>query len=107
MEIKELLILRGIFCLVPVTSACLEAHTMILPAGRGNIAASAVKLALRWIWDNAPNVQRIVTQVPDHNRPAYARARIAGMTEYGHNPNSYIKNGRLMGVHLLGVSRCQ
>ncbi len=98
--------LLGIFCLVPMSTATIEAHTMILPAGRGPLALDATRAAMQWVWDNT-RFERIVTQVPDYNRAARMLAIKTGMTEYGYNPGSYLKGGKLMGIHLLGVSRCR
>jgi hypothetical protein len=45
--------------------------------------------------------------VPANNRLALSFAKSCGMTEYGLNPQSFLKDGQLYDQVLLGVSKCQ
>lgn len=94
---------RGIFAFFRQNVATTEAHTCVLPSmwGRTHLAARA---ALAWVFENTTFL-RIVTSVPDDNPLAARLATRAGMTHYGHNPQSFQRRGRLLGVDLFGISK--
>jgi len=96
--------LLGLFLFVPQSGVCVEVHTCLLPRAWGGRAAEAARAARAWIWANTP-AARIVTSVPEGNRLALRFARQAGMTEYGRNPASIQRNGRLEDLILLGMSK--
>lgn len=100
---KELL---GMWTLVPENHVCWEVHTCLLPSAWGPRASRAVKLAIRWAFENSKCL-RLVTKVPAYNRIALRFAERAGMTEYGVNPKSFMKNGELHDQHLLGISKSE
>ena len=81
-----------------------EVHTCLLPLSYGKRAQEAASEMATWIWVNT-RCLRLVTEVPDYNRLALRFARAAGMVEYGFNEKSYMKNGHLCGIHLLGMSK--
>lgn len=94
---------RGIFAFFRQNAATTEAHTCVLPSmwGRTHLAARA---AVAWVFENTTFL-RIVTSVPDDNPLAARLATMAGMTHYGHNPKSFQRRGRLLGVDLFGISK--
>jgi RimJ/RimL family protein N-acetyltransferase len=94
----------GLFILAPQNHICWEIHTRLLPCAWGERAAAAAKGILEWVWANTP-AQRLVTFCPAYNRLAIRFAKRAGMTEYGRNPQSWQKDGRLHDQVLLGISR--
>lgn len=94
----------GFFLLVPQNAVCWEIHTCLLPCAWGAKARDAAAGIVRWLWAHT-NAQRLVTNVPASNRLALRFALRAGMTEYGRNPNSYLKRGQLEDQILLGLSR--
>ncbi len=94
----------GLYGLVPQTSVVLEVHTCILPEGRGAPAAEAAQLLITWVWQNT-EANRLVTLVPVYNRRALKYAQRAGLVEYGRNPASYKKDGKLWDTVLLGLTR--
>ena len=94
----------GMFALFPENRVCWKVHTCFLPVGYGESAKQAAQICQQWMWENTPCV-RIVTDVPEYNAIAHRFARAAGLTEYGRNPRSYLKNGKLWDVILLGISR--
>ncbi len=96
--------LMGMWMFVPQNGICFEAHTCLLPQAYGEFAVSAAIRMTAWIWENTP-AKRIVTTVPSFNRLALRLAQKAGMTQYGINPASYSKNGKLWGQILLGISK--
>lgn len=79
-------------------------HTCLLPIAYGERARRASRAMAAWIWANTKCL-RLITEVPESNRLALRFARMAGMVEYGFNPQSYLKGGVLEGVHLLGMSK--
>jgi RimJ/RimL family protein N-acetyltransferase len=94
----------GLFMLVPENAICWKVHTCLLPLAWGKKAKKAARQGIEWVWKNMP-AMRLVTDVPAYNRQASIFARWAGMTQYGLNPKSYQKNGKLMDVILLGISK--
>jgi RimJ/RimL family protein N-acetyltransferase len=95
--------LLGLFVFVPQNAVCWEVHTCLLPHSWGDRAAQASREMSAWIWANTP-CRRIVTTVPSFNRLALRFAKEAGLTQYGVNPASFIRDGRLHDQHLLGIS---
>jgi RimJ/RimL family protein N-acetyltransferase len=95
--------LLGMFMLVPENAICWKVHTCMLANAWGRKAKQAAKEGIDWVWKNMP-AMRLVTDVPEYNRQASIFARWAGMTQFGLNPKSYRKNGKLMDVMLLGIS---
>jgi len=94
----------GLWAFYEHTPIVWNVHTCLLPAAYGQRARRAAKEMAEWIWANTKCL-RLVTEVPESNRLALRFARAAGMTEYGFNPQSYLKGGALSGVHLLGMSK--
>jgi RimJ/RimL family protein N-acetyltransferase len=96
----------GVFILIPQNHICWQVHTCFLPESYGDIAKRAGFGSIQWVWDNTECL-RIVTEVPIYNRIALKYALDCGMKEYGINPKSYMKQGKLRDVILLGISKCQ
>ena len=96
--------LLGLFLFHSQNTATWEVHTCLLPKAWGKRARKAAEEMLKWVWEET-DWQRIVTNVPDNNRLALSYALKVGMTEYGLNPKSWLKNGELLDQHLLGISR--
>lgn len=94
----------GIWMFVPRNAICYEVHTCLLPKAWGSFAVEASRAMSRWMWENSP-ARRIVTAVPAYNRLALNLARNAGMTQYGTDPQSCLKGGKVWDVHLLGISK--
>lgn len=96
--------LLGLWMFVPQNKVCFDAHVGYLPAAYGTRARVAARACFEWIFLHT-SAQRITAGVPEYNRLALKFAREIGMTDYGFNPASYQKEGRLWGQHLLGVSK--
>lgn len=96
--------LLGLFMLVPENPICWKVHTCLLPCAWGRKAKQAAKEGIAWVWANMP-AKRLITDVPEYNRQASIFARWAGMTQFGLNPKSYQKHGKLQDVMLLGLSK--
>jgi len=95
----------GLWIFRYVRAALWDVHTCLLENARGKRAYEAVKMAPAWAWENLPGARRLITEVPVYNRPALIFALKAGMEKYGVNPKSYLKDGKLHDVVLLGISR--
>jgi hypothetical protein len=93
----------GIWMLVPQNGICWEVHTALLPSAWGDTGLRAARLLPEWIWRNTP-CRRIITNVPSTNRLALHFAVNAGMTIYGINAGSYLKDGKLCDQTCLGIS---
>ena len=96
--------LMGAWIFTPENSICFGVHTCLLPQAWGSFAHCAARAMAQWVWEHTP-CKRIVTTVPTYNRLALAFAKGAGMEQYGLNPRSYQKNGKLYDQILLGISR--
>lgn len=93
----------GVFAFYQQNAVTTEAHTCVLPQmwGRTHLAAQA---AIAWVFEYT-GFERITTSVPQDNPLAARLARRAGMTHYGYNPGSFLRNGVLLGVDLFGISK--
>jgi len=94
----------SVFIFRPVNSVTYEAHTNILPSGRGVEAIGAGKGALKWMFKNTP-CQKVITWVPVFNRMASIFARMCGLKREGNATKSYLKDGELHDQILLGITK--
>lgn len=94
----------GGFLLEPQNVATVKIHTCLLPNAWGPRAKRAAEEMQQWVWANTGFV-RINTDIPEYNRLAIRFARQAGMRQFGLNPKSYRKNGKLYDQLELGLSK--
>lgn len=94
----------GVFCLHAENAATVKIHTCLLPEAWGSKAKSAALGIQQWIWENTSFV-RLNTDVPEFNRLALRFARSAGLKQFGLNPKSYLKGGKLWDQFMLGISK--
>ncbi len=97
--------LDGVFVLMPQNVACVEVHTCLRKPLWG-IGVEAALRGIQWVWENT-SFQRIVTNVPTPNRLAARLSLRAGMTLFGTNTGSFLKNGRLYDQMMFGISRSE
>jgi RimJ/RimL family protein N-acetyltransferase len=95
--------LLGLFVLSPQTSVCWEIHTCLLPIAWGKRAQEAFRGVVQWTMRQT-GCRRIVTVVPGCNRLAMKFAAAVGLQQYGLNPDSFQKHGRLWDQFLFGIS---
>lgn len=93
----------GCFILHPHTDVLWEVHTCLLPEAWGR-SEEATKGGTEWVWNNL-NCIRLVTYVPVTNKLAARLARRSGMEQFGCNPDSFIKGGKVYPMFMFGVSR--
>lgn len=94
----------GLFAVAPENGVCYKVHTCLLPHSYGEKATVAAKELISWVFTNL-DCWRLITEVPDYNKLALRFAERAGMTQFGYNPASYLKDGKLYGMTLLGISK--
>lgn len=93
----------GVFILHAHNSVMAEVHTCLLP----DVWGKSVKISrglVEWVF-SATQTQRLITSVPGYNRLALRLAKSAGMQQYGVNPASFMKSGKLHDLVMLGVSK--
>lgn len=93
----------GLFMIHQHNGILYEGHTCLLPVAWGR-ATECAKACIAWIFENTA-CRRLITTVPDGNALALRLALRSGMTQYGHNPESIQKGGRLIGQSLLGITK--
>ena len=94
----------GMYLVHPHNCVTYEIHTCLLPIAWGGKARQAGKLVLDWIFANT-NCQKVVTQVPQTNALALRYAKRCGMVVEGNNRQSYLKNGQLLDMTQLGITK--
>lgn len=94
----------GIFTLIPQNAVCFEIHAALLPGAWGQQSRRLLQGAVRWAFTNT-EARRIVASIPAYNRLAIALAKRSGFTEFGRNPQSFLRGGSLHDQILLGVSK--
>lgn len=93
----------GCYLFYPHNTVLWECHTMLLPRAWGPSAIECAEEAKKWLWSNTL-AQRLITNVPEINILALRYARKCGFVEFGFNPNSIQKNGKLIGQYMLGIN---
>ncbi len=93
----------GCFILHPHSAIIWEVHTCLLPEAWGR-SEEATKGGTEWVWSNL-NCIRLITNVPTINKLALRLAKHSGMQEFGCNPDSFAKGGKVYSMSMLGVSR--
>ena len=94
----------GLFALVPDNAICWKVHVCMLPAGYGALSREAFLELFRWVWQYT-RCLRLVGYVAESNRKALKLALDVGMQQYGTNPDSWLKDGKLQAQVLLGISK--
>ena len=94
----------GVFLVHATNSVCFEVHTCLLPRIWGQAATVAASLCKAWVFGNT-DCEKIITHVPAYNQTALRFALRCGMKREGTNRASYLKDGKLMDQHLLGITK--
>jgi len=94
----------GCFLFQPHNHVLWEVHTVLLPIAWGALSSACAAAALEWVWSNLP-AKRLVTSVPENNPLALRFAQRSGFDGYGFNPGAIQKNGKLLGLHMLGITK--
>jgi len=94
----------SIFVFVPVNGVTYEAHTAILPEGRGRKGIEAGISVLSWMFTET-RCMKIITWIPVFNRSAVYFARNCGLNWEGTNSQSFLKDGKLYDQYLYGIRK--
>ncbi len=94
----------GLFLLHPHNTVLYEIHTCLLSTCRGAQADEAAQKVLDWIFNNTP-CKKLMTYVPETNKPALHYAQRAGLKIEGINTQSFLKDGELYDQTFLGITR--
>ena len=96
--------LLGLFVIFPENAVCWRIHMCMLPVGYGERAHAAGRGIVEWVWNNTP-CRRIVASICEDNRLALAFALSSGFIGFGMNEKSWLKDGELKNLIMLGVSK--
>lgn len=94
--------LHGFYMLVPQNSVTVEVHTCLLPSLRGKNAIQAGKIIIAYMFSN---YRKIVSYVPSGNKKAEIYALLLGFKIEGINRESYLKDGKLIDMKLVGITK--
>lgn len=94
----------GLFMLHAHSTVLWEVHTCLLPDAWGSTALRCTEACAEWVWSNT-TCERLITAVPEGNELALRLAKRSGMVEYGSNPASFLRDGKLIAQTLLGMSK--
>jgi RimJ/RimL family protein N-acetyltransferase len=94
----------GMWMFTPENLVTWKVHTCVLPWAYGAKAKEAAEKLSVWFFAQT-GAERLITEVPQYNRLALKFAKCAGMVQYGLNPKSYLKFGKLQDLILLGMSK--
>jgi hypothetical protein len=96
--------LLGFWLFAMQNAICWEFHT-VMPLNAAALQAIRELLGPDgWLWSHTPCL-RAVTTVPASNAIAHRFGLRAGLLPYGRNPESFMKNGWLQDLILLGINR--
>jgi RimJ/RimL family protein N-acetyltransferase len=98
--------LLGLCAFIPENAVCWQAHLCFLPAAYGKLSLQAFGEMLNWMWQHT-KAQRIVGQIPLYNSLAINFVRKVGFKQFGMNPQSWGKGGKLWDRVCLGITRPQ
>lgn len=93
-----------LFMLVPSSFVLMEVHTMIAKEARGKQAIINSFKAIDWLFTNS-RCEKIITHVPDFNKPAKIFTRKLGFKKIGVNTKSFKRDGVLHDQTLYGLEK--
>lgn len=93
----------GLLTFLGQSTVLWEVHCCLLPECWGR-TVEAARGAFQWIFDHT-SAQRIVATIPVYNRLTVRLAKAVGMSQYGLNPQSFMKGGELHDTVLFGISK--
>lgn len=86
------------------TGSCIVVHTNLLPKAWGRAVAVGKEFET-WFWENVPQVTCLISHIPEDNKLALRLALKCGFEKWGFLPSAIKKNGKVLGMHLVGKSR--
>lgn len=98
--------LIGVFVLFARSSILWEVHTGILPEHRSAHGGAAARALIAFLFSQT-ECRKLVTLVPEFNRPALLYALRAGLRKEGVLTASFLKGGVLHDQTLLSINKEQ
>jgi RimJ/RimL family protein N-acetyltransferase len=93
----------GFFAVSAINSICCEIHTVMLPIAWGKTLRYTAEV-IDWLFIET-GFLKIMTFVPEINKKALNLALKSGLKIEGYLSHSFIKDGNLIGQHILGVCK--
>jgi hypothetical protein len=93
----------GLFNFTHVTSICLEMHPMIFKQYRLKYARECMSWALQFFLETGKN--KIIVQIPSDRPELVNFAKHHGFIEEGINRESVMKQGKIMNIIQLGITK--
>jgi RimJ/RimL family protein N-acetyltransferase len=102
--------LLGLFAFIPQSSVHWALHSCLLPGKWFPRGPQALRALCSWIWERSTcrrisAAVRLRYRTKAANEAAQQFVRQAGFTEYGRNPRSTARRGRLFDQALYGISK--
>jgi hypothetical protein len=95
----------GFYSLNFFNRSTLEVHARVLRRFRKHLPEITKKL-YRWLLDNcADNVQKFITNIPSRHKNVISYAKRSGWSVEGNISKSYMQNGVLYDLVIMGVTR--
>lgn len=98
--------LIGLFVLIARSPILWEVHTGILPEHRAAHGAAAARALIHFLFSQT-SCRKLITLVPEFNRPALVYAMRAGLRKEGVLTASFLKGGVLHDQTLLSINKEQ
>jgi len=97
--------LIGLYNIHALNSVTAEIHAQVLPEYRKKHSKLSAALVLAWIIENEPQYQKIVANIPLLYENVINFTLNAGFQCEGVNRQSYLKDGKLYDVAMLGITK--
>ena len=95
----------GVYCLHPHNRVTLEIHAFILPEHRKEHSEMSGKKILEWIYSEAEQYKKVIAQIPKLYPNVRDFCLKQGFALEGINRMSHLKDGKLMDMWLMGITR--
>jgi hypothetical protein len=94
---------HGAMLLIQHQQGLFEAHTQVLPVGRGQWAVDFAKACVFWMFTRT-NCFELMTKCPHGNLGARALARCVGGKKLFTNPRGWTKDGKVIPADIFGLT---
>lgn len=94
---------HGAMLLIQLQMGLFEAHTQVLPVGRGQWAADFAKACVFWMFTRSTCFE-LMTKCPYGNLGARALAKCVGGKKLFTNPTGWMKDGKSIPADIFGIT---
>ena len=95
----------GIYNIHGINAVTCEIHAQVIPEHREKHSYGTGKVALDWIFSNAPEYKKVIAQIPVVFENVKNFTCQFGFKVEGINRLSYLKDGAIVDQWLLGITR--